>query len=190
MKRINFTDTTITQKPYVTINNQNYEVQDGVYTGGTDLNANTFNTMQDNIEEEMNKNSNSIGDLATLKTAEKSNLVNAVNELQNKYAWKNLKSEAKYNEEVSFAGITFEEIYVEIALGETQIDRSINIITFIIPKGTLISTEKNFRNGFYYNTEVNGAVMLKATSTYVKFVDAYLNGTQRNIYANMDVWYR
>lgn len=54
MKRINFTDTTITQKPYVTINNQNYEVQDGVYTGGTDLNANTFNTMQDNIEEAIN----------------------------------------------------------------------------------------------------------------------------------------
>ena len=54
MKRINFTDTTITQKPYVTINNQNYEVQDGVYTGGTDLNANTFNTLQDNIEEAIN----------------------------------------------------------------------------------------------------------------------------------------
>lgn len=54
MKRINFTDTTITQKPYVTINNQNYEVQDGVYTGGTDLNASTFNTMQDNIEEAIN----------------------------------------------------------------------------------------------------------------------------------------
>lgn len=50
MQKINFTDTTITQKPYVTINNQNYEVQDGVYTGGTDLNAQTFNDMQTNIE--------------------------------------------------------------------------------------------------------------------------------------------
>lgn len=50
MQKINFTDTTITQKPYVTINNQNYEVQDGIYTGGTDLNAQTFNDMQTNIE--------------------------------------------------------------------------------------------------------------------------------------------
>lgn len=50
MQKINFTDTTVTQKPYVTINNVNYEVQDGIYTGGTDLNAQTFNTMQANIE--------------------------------------------------------------------------------------------------------------------------------------------
>lgn len=50
MQKINFTDTTITQKPYVTINNVNYEVHDGIYTGGTDLNAKTFNDMQANIE--------------------------------------------------------------------------------------------------------------------------------------------
>ena len=50
MQNINFTDTTITQKPYVTINNVNYEVHDGIYTGGTDLNAKTFNDMQANIE--------------------------------------------------------------------------------------------------------------------------------------------
>ena len=54
MKKINFTDTTITQKPYVTINNVNYEVQDGIYTGGTDLNAQTFNDMQSNIEQAIN----------------------------------------------------------------------------------------------------------------------------------------
>ena len=50
MQKINFTDTTVTQKPYVTINNVNYEVHDGIYTGGTDLNAKTFNDMQANIE--------------------------------------------------------------------------------------------------------------------------------------------
>ena len=54
MQKINFTDTTITQKPYVTIHNVNYEVQDGIYTGGTDLNAQTFNTMQSNIEQAIN----------------------------------------------------------------------------------------------------------------------------------------
>ena len=54
MQKINFTDTTVTQKPYVTINNVNYEVHDGIYTGGTDLDAQTFNTMQNNIEQAIN----------------------------------------------------------------------------------------------------------------------------------------
>lgn len=46
---INFTDTIITKKPYVEINGNEYEVQDGTYQGGTDLNANTFNKMQDEL---------------------------------------------------------------------------------------------------------------------------------------------
>lgn len=47
---INFTDTTVTKKPYVEINGNEYEVQDGTYQGGTDLNANTFNKMQDELD--------------------------------------------------------------------------------------------------------------------------------------------
>ena len=57
---INFTDTTVTKKPYVEINGNEYEVQDGTYQGGTDLNANTFNTMQDELNvfsNLLNKNS-------------------------------------------------------------------------------------------------------------------------------------
>ena len=47
---INFTDTTVTKKPYVEIDGIEYEVQDGTYQGGTDLNANTFNKMQDELD--------------------------------------------------------------------------------------------------------------------------------------------
>lgn len=54
MEKITFTNTTITKKPYVVINGVEYEVQDGTYTGGTDLDANTFNTMQNNIEKAIN----------------------------------------------------------------------------------------------------------------------------------------
>ena len=46
---INFTDTSVTKKPYVEIDGIEYEVQDGTYEGGTDLNANTFNKMQDEL---------------------------------------------------------------------------------------------------------------------------------------------
>lgn len=51
MEKINFTDTIETASPYVTIDGVDYEVKPGQYNGGTDLNAETFNTMQDNIEE-------------------------------------------------------------------------------------------------------------------------------------------
>ena len=48
---INFTDTTVIKKPYVEIDGTEYEVQDGTYEGGTDLNANTFNKMQDELNQ-------------------------------------------------------------------------------------------------------------------------------------------
>lgn len=84
MQKINFTDTTITQKPYVTINNVNYEVQDGIYTGGTDLNAQTFNDMQSNIDTAISSVDNKAGNLSELNTAEKNNLVGAINEVNTK----------------------------------------------------------------------------------------------------------
>ena len=54
MQKINFQDTTVLKKPYVVVNDLEYEVQDGTYNGGTDLNASTFNTMQNNIETAIN----------------------------------------------------------------------------------------------------------------------------------------
>lgn len=50
MQKINFTDATVKTRPYIEIDGTKYYVQDGEYSGGTDLNANTFNTMQANIE--------------------------------------------------------------------------------------------------------------------------------------------
>lgn len=54
MQKISFQDTTILKKPYIDFNGIEYEVQDGSYDGGTDLNASTFNTMQNNIETAIN----------------------------------------------------------------------------------------------------------------------------------------
>lgn len=81
MQKITFEDTQVTKKPYVTINETEYEVQDGTYTGGTDLNATTFNNMQDNIESAIDENTNNIGNLTDLNTTEKSNLVGAINQV-------------------------------------------------------------------------------------------------------------
>lgn len=49
MKKIIFEDTTVVKQPYVEINGVEHEVHDGEYQGGTDLDAETFNTMQNNI---------------------------------------------------------------------------------------------------------------------------------------------
>lgn len=83
MQKITFEDTQVTKKPYVTINETEYEVQDGTYTGGTDLNATTFNNMQDNIESAINENANNIGDLTDLTTTNKTSTVEAINENNN-----------------------------------------------------------------------------------------------------------
>lgn len=84
MQKITFEDTQVTKKPYVTINETEYEVQDGTYTGGTDLNATTFNNMQDNIESAINENTNNIGDLSSLITTNKTSTTEAINETYNK----------------------------------------------------------------------------------------------------------
>ena len=49
MQKINFQDTEVVKAPYVEINGNEYEVQ-SEYEGGTNLDADTFNTMQDNID--------------------------------------------------------------------------------------------------------------------------------------------
>lgn len=84
MQKITFEDTQVTKKPYVTINETEYEVQDGTYTGGTDLNATTFNNMQDNIESAIDENTNNIGDLSSLITTNKTSTTEAINETYNK----------------------------------------------------------------------------------------------------------
>lgn len=84
MQKITFEDTQVTKKPYVTINETEYEVQDGTYTGGTDLNATTFNNMQDNIETAIDENTNNIGDLSGLVTTNKTSTTEAINETYNK----------------------------------------------------------------------------------------------------------
>lgn len=75
MQRIDFEDTTITRQPYVTIDNVDYEVQEGTYQGGTDLDADTFNTLQDNIEEALsNVGGNEIAISETEPTTETTKL--------------------------------------------------------------------------------------------------------------------
>lgn len=75
MQRIEFEDTTVTRQPYVTIDGTDYEVQDGTYSGGTDLDAYTFNTLQDNIEEALsNVGGNEIAIQDTEPTSETTKL--------------------------------------------------------------------------------------------------------------------
>ena len=50
MNKITFEDATLVSQAKVSIGGNDYEITPATYSGGTDLNANTFNTMQSNIE--------------------------------------------------------------------------------------------------------------------------------------------
>jgi len=54
MKKIPFEDGTKTQEAYVTVNEQNYQVNPAVWQGTVPLSAQNLNKMQDNIEEAIN----------------------------------------------------------------------------------------------------------------------------------------
>ena len=87
MERITFENTTVTKQPYVVIDGNEYEVHEGTYSGGTDLDADTFNTLQDNIEDaidELNSDKASatdLGNISNLTTTDKTSAVAAINEI-------------------------------------------------------------------------------------------------------------
>lgn len=63
MQKINFEDATLVTQAKVTINGTDYEVTPATYSGGTDLDADTLNDLQDNVEASFkNTNSNSTTD--------------------------------------------------------------------------------------------------------------------------------
>lgn len=63
MQKINFEDATLVTQAKVTVDGTDYEVTPATYSGGTDLDANTFNDLQDNMEASFkNTSSNSTTD--------------------------------------------------------------------------------------------------------------------------------
>lgn len=76
MQKIVFEDTTVVKSPYVTVDGIEYSITNGTYQGGTDLNADTFNTMQDNIENAIKKAS-----ITNQRLLSTDNLNNLYNEL-------------------------------------------------------------------------------------------------------------
>ena len=60
MQKIQFEDAVLQEQAYVTIDDVDYPVVESTYTGGTDLNAQTLNTMQDNIETAINDGVNGV----------------------------------------------------------------------------------------------------------------------------------
>lgn len=142
------------------------------------------------IKNVVNKNDDLVGDLSTLNTTDKSSIVGAINEVNENNKWKLLQSGVETRTNVSLDNITFEELYIEVSMSDTGVDPNGNNITFVIPKGTLSSTIKEFRNGFYFLNDYNGSVLLKVTTSSVLLYDAYFKGNEVNANARMNVWYR
>lgn len=71
MQKINFEDATLVTQAKVTISGNDYEVTPATYSGGTDLDADTLNDLQDNIEASFkNTSSNSTTDGYSCKYVE------------------------------------------------------------------------------------------------------------------------
>ena len=105
--------------------------------------------------------------------------------------WTLLSENIKANAKTSLADLEFTELYIEVSVGgDTSVDTNMNIITFLIPKDTLSSSDKTFRNGFYFADFYNGSVVVAANTSTVHFLDAYFKGNQVNNNARMSIWYR
>jgi hypothetical protein len=60
MEKILFEDATLTSQAKVTIDGVDHLVTEAEYSGGTDLNANTFNQLQDNVENSIDEAKNTV----------------------------------------------------------------------------------------------------------------------------------
>ena len=105
--------------------------------------------------------------------------------------WTLLSENIKANAKTSLADLEFTELYIEVSVGgDTGVDTNTNLITFLIPKDTLTSSDKTFRNGFYFADFYNGSVLIIANMSNIYFTDAYFKGNQVNNNARMSIWYR
>lgn len=105
--------------------------------------------------------------------------------------WTLLSENIEAQVKTKLDNVTFTELYIEVSLGDDNgVNTDTNLITFLIPKDTLASSDKAFRNGFYFANHHNGAVLIIANMSNIYFTDAYFKGNQVNNNARMSIWYR
>lgn len=105
--------------------------------------------------------------------------------------WTLLSENIEAQVKTKLDNVTFTELYIEVSLGDDNgVNTDTNLITFLIPKDTLASSDKIFRNGFYFANHHNGAVLIIANMSNIYFTDAYFKGNPVNSNARMSIWYR
>lgn len=105
--------------------------------------------------------------------------------------WTLLSENIEAQVKTKLDNVTFTELYIEVSLGDDNgVNTDTNLITFLIPKDTLASSDKAFRNGFYFANHHNGAVLIIANMSNIYFTDAYFKGNPVNSNARMSIWYR
>lgn len=107
-------------------------------------------------------------------------------ELENKQngTWTLLQDNVGMNTDVDLSNIDFNEIYVVI---RHTTDTALAITQNVV-KSDLTNTIKWYRNGYYYNAQVNSALAVRASLTQINFTDYYVNGSIAS--ATMNVYYR
>lgn len=104
------------------------------------------------------------------------------NEEDNKNEWNFFKSYSTLNTYTTLPS-EFNELYIDVILNN-------NHIHFIIPRILLNSTEKTFRNGYYFLDTASGSCVIMATETQIKFKDCYKDGAILSSNVTMEIYYR
>ena len=130
----------------------------------TKANANTFNTMQDNIE-------NAITDYVDSKTQ-----------------WTYLGT-ATGTTPIGLSNIDYNELYI---IGKAKNDASDNgiWIDFYVLKDALLSSAVAMRKGYYYDASTNGMVFINISNSSVELNNATRNGTSKTSVSQIVVYYK
>lgn len=103
--------------------------------------------------------------------------------LNEKYNWKlytTTKGTARTN-----LPTDYNELYIEVSKGDTDPTLSI-----YVPKASLTSSNRTFRNGYYFNSSVNGAVASVISLTTYYTLDLYISGSAYNSSSLTRIYYR
>ena len=104
--------------------------------------------------------------------------------LNEKYNWK-LYNTITGTVEINLP-TEYNELYIEISISG-RIDP---ILSMYVPKTSLTSSSRPFRNGYYFNSSVNGAVCSAISLTTYRTADLYVSGSAYNSSSLTRIYYR
>lgn len=178
--KTNWNEGTVTKASHVTIGDTEYPVTPATVNGGTPFSISNMNKIEDGIEANDTANTNNaahIGTLSNLNTTDKSNLVGAVNEVNNKNNYSTTEQVIGKDEngniiyKRSFNGVTSTYDYKTFTT-----DYNTTSIQIKKAYGSIQTSKGGVPIGAYVNTNYFSGLFIHATELQIYFGPALKNG--------------